>query len=372
MRGRQTVRRTEGFSLTELMVVMAVMGIVMAGTMSAMTEAIRAGDNARAVTSMNANLRTGVDLMVRDFIQVGQGLLNGGVVFVPTDPTNAGLAAQVVRPGPPGANLTFPIGTTTINAVEPGPSMGGVINGTPTDMISVLEGDNDFSQIEVTALGADTMTVRALTVGPPRRGANISDGGADDINVGDLILLEQQTRNCFLYVTSVNGQVVRFQAGASDLMNLNQYNAALDATFTQFDKVTAAAIAATRATRVRMLTYYVDVDPNDPTQTPRLWRRLNMQAPRTVSFAVENFQLTYDLVDGVTNPANVQMDANDLAGGGACSPNPCGRNVIRKVNVFLQGRSRTRLSTTNDFTRNTLSTQVSFRSLALVDRYTNS
>ena len=75
------------------------------------------------------------------------------------------------------------------------------------------------------------------------------------------------------------------------------------------------------------------------------------------------------MVDGVTNPSNVRMVAADLTTGGACAPSPCSPNQIRKVNVFLAGRSAQRFSVTERFFRNTLSTQVSLRSLALVDRY---
>ena len=50
-------------------------------------------------------------------------------------------------------------------------------------------------------------------------------------------------------------------------------------------------------------------------------RRLN-QRGRTVAFAIENLQLTYDMVDGVTNPSNVRMVAADLTAAGACAPQP--------------------------------------------------
>jgi hypothetical protein len=63
------------------------------------------------------------------------------------------------------------------------------------------------------------------------------------------------------------------------------------------------------------------------------------------------------------------MVAADLAGAGACAPNPCSPNQVRKVNVFLEGRSAAQLLATNRFLRNSLATQVSLRSLALVDRY---
>jgi hypothetical protein len=75
------------------------------------------------------------------------------------------------------------------------------------------------------------------------------------------------------------------------------------------------------------------------------------------------------MVDGATNPSNVRMVAVDLTTAGACAPQPCSPNQVRKMNVFIAGRSTERFSATREFFRNTLTTQVSLRSLALVDRY---
>jgi hypothetical protein len=57
----------------------------------------------------------------------------------------------------------------------------------------------------------------------------------------------------------------------------------------------------------------------------------------------------------VTNPTNLD--------------NPLAPNQIRKVNIALAVRSRDRSKYTDDFFRGTITSQVSLRSLALVDRY---
>lgn len=353
-------RRDAGFTLVELMVAMTITLIVLAGTVLAMTNARRASETARAVTTMNSNLRTGMDLMVRDFLQVGQGLPAGRVVAVPNGPG----ATPIVRPGPPGVALTFDPASPVLSAVTPGPGLGPVLNGTPTDIVNVLAADPNFENVNLTALDAQSMTV-ATTV-------NITDGGADDIRVGDLIMLTKGASSALMYVTRVSGQTVFFDPG--DPMNLNQYDPGL-AMLGTLDQHRATAPAEVPsptfvpsvATRLRLITYYIDA-VTDPA-VPRLVRRINADAGRTVGFDLENLQLTYDLADGVTNPANVRMDANDLGGGGACAPDPCSPNQIRKINVFLAGRSGSRYQLTNDFLRNSLATQVSLRSMAFVDRY---
>jgi hypothetical protein len=180
-------------------------------------------------------------------------------------------------------------------------------------------------------------------------------------------------------VTSVTGNVILFEAG--DPLNLNQVGTQ-NGTLAQY--VAAAPLETPRcppaprpctfqivpsvATRIRMISYYLET-PIDDERDLRLIRRVNANPPTAVAFFIERFTLNYDLVDGVTNPVNVAMNEDDLGGDGACLPDPCSVNQIRKLNVVLTGRSAQRHPQTRMFLRNTLTTQVSLRSLALVDRY---
>ena len=67
--------------------------------------------------------------------------------------------------------------------------------------------------------------------------------------------------------------------------------------------------------------------------------------------------MSFDLVDGANNPTNQPAPAVDEA------------NQIRKVNLFIGARSANEDSHLRTFFRNNLSTQVSLRSLAFMDRY---
>jgi hypothetical protein len=112
----------------------------------------------------------------------------------------------------------------------------------------------------------------------------------------------------------------------------------------------------TTATRVTLVTYYIDVT-TDPA-LPRLVRQVNNGPRLAVALAVENLQFTYDLVDGTTNPTNVETPGADN------SP-----HQIRKVNLFLAGRSLDLMPNPRQFFRNSMATQVTLRSLSFVDRY---
>lgn len=371
-------RARGGYTLVELVISMAIMAMVMSGVFVAMTGAMRANDTVKLTTQMNNNLRVAMDLVVRDLTQVGQGLPLGRNVGIPTGPG----AQPIQRPGPfdpinDPANIVdqFDPNLVSLSAVTSGPGFGPLIDGQPTDTITTLSADSAFEGIEMTAL-----TATSMTVSPDLDINDMPDVAGDNIRVGDLIMFTKQSISTLKFVTAVNaGNVVLFDNG--DPLNLNQVGAAVIGTLAHYRAESPADNAAcppaprpcnfqivpSRATRIRMISYYMEAPQNGPGM--RLMRRINARPPTAVATSVQAFTLTYDIVDDLANPVNVPMDANDLAGGGMCAPAACSTDQVRKVNVWLTARSAGRHSQTQQFFRNTLTTQVSLRSLALVDRY---
>ena len=131
-------RSDAGFTLPEMMISMGIMLVVLGGTFTAMTNAMRAEQTARGITTLNGHLRSSMDLMVRDFLQVGQGLQTGRVITVPSGPGSQ----PIVRPGPAlngaCAGVTTFAAAPTIAAVTVGPDLGPAINGQCTDVINTL------------------------------------------------------------------------------------------------------------------------------------------------------------------------------------------------------------------------------------------
>jgi prepilin-type N-terminal cleavage/methylation domain-containing protein len=397
-------RSDAGFSLPEVLISMGIMLVVLAGTFSAMTQAMKGEELVRLTTNMNSSLRSTMDLAVRDFLQIGQGLPDSRRIGVP----NGAGALPIFRPGPtageaapcPGVPATFPA-DATIPAVTVGPGLGAQVNGVCSDLVTILAADGTFDSVPLRAIAANGSSI-TVALPPISGGVDIDDGGGDDVRVGDLIMLSRAGLSTLMYVTAVNGPGQTLTFGGGDPFRLNQFDPLdadpatpeMDGTINQVingaGEPTAVSnlpsppnapntpwVAATKASRIRMLTYYVRVDPADPTN-PRLLRQVNMSnvfpAPanpngNTVGFGVEQFLLTYDLVDGSNNWIDVQMNAADRAGGGGCGAAPCSENMIRKVNVTLSMRSRQRFSTTREFMRNSLYSQVAVRSLAFTDRY---
>ena len=382
-----------GFSLPEVLITTAILLVVLAGTFQAMSAAMKGDELTRLTLNMNSSLRSTMDLVVRDFLQIGQGLPDARRIGVP----NGAGAVPIRRPGPtaaavapcPGVPVNFPV-DATIPAVTVGPGLGAQVNTVCSDVITVLAADGTFDSVPLRAIPANGSSITvAMPTGAQAvtGGVDIDDGGGDDIRVGDLIMLQRNGLSTLLYVSSITGANNQINFAAGDPFQLNQFdpidaNPATPEMGGTINQVIEGAgeptvpvlnangtprVAATRASRIRMLTYFVQINAADP-NNPRLMRQVNMN-PNIVGFGVEQFLLTYDLVDGTNNWIDIGMTAADRAGGAGCGATPCSENQIRKVNVTLSMRSRARFSTTREFQRNSLYSQVAVRSLAFTDRY---
>jgi Tfp pilus assembly protein PilW len=331
----------DGFSLIESLIATALTLVVVGAGLGAFTKGMDITDTARIISETNQSLQVAESLMVRDFIQIGQGIPRGGIPI----PTGAG-AVAIPRPAQAGAGLTFDAAWTTMPAVAPGGSIGPVVLGVTTDIVTMLYADStlQLNQFQLAAVAADgsSMTVNA--------GTPITT--ADGLKVGDVILFTNALGNAMQMVTQTNNnQIVNF--GLNDALGLNQRGAAQG---TIMNIQAGGVFPPTTATRVVMISYYVD-RVTDPT-LPRLMRQVNGSAPQAIALGVENMQLTYDFVDGVGNPTNVE----DV-------PVANSANQIRKINLFMSARSLDLNSHTKQFYRNTVATQIGLRSLSFMDRY---
>jgi prepilin-type N-terminal cleavage/methylation domain-containing protein len=333
-----------GFSLVEMMVTMAVTLLILGGSFRAFDDARKATDAATLIADGNQNLRATVIQMTRDLIQTGRELPNGGIPI----PSGAG-SVDVRRPSPPGMNLIFPAAWEVLPSICPGPGQGPVVNGIASDIVTVLYSDPtlDLSEWPLASVRADgsQMTVDARTnIGAANNG----------IRAGDLIWFTNGLGNAIQTVTSVAGQDVLFAEGdPADQFLLNQRGAA-QGTIMQIRS--GAAFPPTSATRVIMVSYYLDTT-TAPGQF-RAVRRVGFGPARLIGVGIDNLQVSYDIVDGTTNPTN-QADA--------VLPNT--PSQIRKVNLFLAERSDFEFTVTRRFIRSSVATQVSLRSMSFVDRY---
>ncbi len=351
-----------GYSLIELLVSMGLLTVIMGATLGGLSDIIKGNDTVMMISSTNNTLRGGMDLMIRDLLQVGSGLPASHSIAIPS-----GAGSTAVRlPGPPGSGFLTTAADFTLPAVMPRAGAGPVINGVATDVLSVMMADNAFLDVALTAV-----TSTSVDVAP---GLNLASG-PDRVETGQLMIISKGSFNTLVQVTAVDLAARRLTFSNGDSLNLNQTGAANGSLTAVNAQVPVNAAASTLISRVRMITYYIDatLDPN----RPRLVRRVNNghatsfdnSLGTAVAFDIADLQFAYDVSNGTGNPGNVEMTAADLAGGGACTPNPCGRTQVRKVNVEATGRSMNRLPPANQYFKNTLKSQVSLRGMAFVDKY---
>lgn len=332
-----------GFTLSETLIAMALTLVVISAAVNAFTSSMRLADTSRIVSEMNQNLQAGMSLVVRDMIQTGTSVPRGGI-SIP-----GGLnSVPVNRPGPANGlgPWVFPAAWEVLPAVIPGGGIGPQLNGVRTDVISLMYADPTLAlnQFPLAAIAADgtNATVNAAT--------NL--GGPDGIRDGDIILFMNGMGNTIQMVTGVNNQVITF--ADNDPMRLNQRAAERGSIM---DLQTAPGVfPPTTAVRLLMISYYIDniTDPG----LPRLVRRVNMGPELAIAMGLENIQITFDLVDGVLNPSNIETPVD-----------PNSPHQIRKINLFLSARSLDRNPNSRDFMRNSMATQVGLRSLSYTDRY---
>ena len=105
------MKREAGFSLIEVLVATAVMVAITGATLSMLTDAIHANEGVTLLADSQENLRAAMNYMVKDIVEAGEGLPQGGITIpnaVTTGNPTPAVPSAVNRPGPIGGPATFP------------------------------------------------------------------------------------------------------------------------------------------------------------------------------------------------------------------------------------------------------------------------
>jgi hypothetical protein len=352
-----------GFTVLEALLSATIGLLVIGAALTAFNNGVEINDIASQLSDTSQNLRSGANLLVRDLMQTGRGIPTGGISI----PLTSGGASQIVRPGPPGSTLYFDnTNSTTLTALTTGQGKGPVVDGQHTDIVTLLMIDSILDDFLAQPLQVKVSTTPGSVPKLSADGSSFHVGtntgwiagdllnGRDPVKPGDLMLFTSPSGSTAIQtVTKVDANNVYFETNSNDPFNLNQR------------AVTAGSVTQLLGTelmvqRVLMYTYYVDAPPG---KTPRLTRRLNHFTGQPLVGVVEDLELSYDLVDGTTNPTGID-DLPYTANGVTYSA-----NLIRKANVHIGVRSEVTSMKRHEYQRNHLSTVVSLRNLAFVDRY---
>ena len=319
------MKREAGFSLIELLVAVAILVTIVGATLAALSQGLQATQGVTLMADTQENLRAGLNYMVRDLVQAGEGIPQGGI---PLPNTVAGVV-NVNEPSPPTLAYKFPAGSTVLTAITPGPQLG-LKTATPdpnnpgavllgpnkTDMITMLYADNSLIDNTIPAtphtLNEFPIYLKA-SAGPPANPGcpagsiaangssvvfditciNINTGNLRGYTRGDLIMFQNAGGTTLQCVTSVAGQTVGFAAG--DPYKLNQTGLPNNTLPQTAVPPGSGAYPPTTATRIWMITYYIDSNTNP--QRPVLMRQVNFNPPVAVAEVIENLNVTYDVTN---------------------------------------------------------------------------
>lgn len=376
------MKREHGFSLVELMVTLAILVIIVGTTLVSLTQAIQATQTVTQMADTQENLRAGLNYMVRDLAQAGESIPQGGIAL-----PNTGGVVNVNKPSPPTFAYKFPVASTVLQAITPGfgqglptatpsPTVSGVTLFGPnnTDMVTMIYADNSLIDNTIPATphtlnefpinlaasggnpgcaGTISATGGQVTFDPACVNVSIGNTG---LHAGDLIMFQNPNGVALQCVTAVAGEVVSF--GAGDPFKLNQTALPSSTLPVTASPAGSGAYPPTTATRIWMITYYIDSNSNP--ERPVLMRQVNFNPAIAVAEVIENMNVTYDIVDAQATVPAVNAQQITL---------PDTPAQIRKVNLLLAARSEVPSSQSNKYFRNNLQTEVSIQSLSFFSLY---
>ena len=328
-----------GFTLLELLVAMGLSMIILAVAFDIFNRLYDVSETVGALSEMNQNLRAGVNLVARDLTASGEGIPIGGIP-IPNGPGSS----PVRRPGP-GVN-PFPPTTTVWPSLTPGYNLGPNFMGLNSDIITIIA-VNSLSQLSTYPLVGITASGDQITVDPR---TNIG-AAPSQVVAGDLIMLTNTNGSALGMATLVDATTNKISFSSGDPLNLNQPAAKSGTIAKLTNPGSPPTYPATYAYKVTMLTYFLDVTTD--ASHPKLMRQIGAATASPVALDIYSLQLSYDLADGVTT------NRRDVT-----TP-----NQIRKVNLFVSARSPDIARRTRQYFNNTISTAVTVRNLAYVNKY---
>jgi len=373
------MNRQTGFTLLEVTVASGLMVLIMAACLSTLNSGIKATEAVGLLADTQENLRAGMNYIVRDLTQAGEGIPQGGIPITPN---------KVIWPGTGGK---FPAAWSTIPPIAPGYQLGPTTatSGNPSDTLTVMYADTtlvDNTKIppawlsehpindavncaagRVVTAGAAPNVTTTITFDPAC--ININQGNTG-LHAGDLILLQSNASTCNNAATGIASETcdaALANAGASTAMMTITGVAGQVVTFAPGDAFALNGAAPPggggqplTATRIWMISYYIN---NANPQLPLLMRQVNLNTTQEVAEVIENMQLFYDLINPGANPPALLAPPEQ--------ENPAYANLpyIRDAYVQLYARSEKTFTVSKQYFRNNLVTVVSVRGLDFYNEF---
>ena len=380
MHHQGTIRRSQGFTLLEMMIAMALGAVVMAAAVEMFSKSVRATFVVSQRAEMQQDFRAAATMLTKDASMAGSGMGNNVQIALPS---GTGVIPVYGCDQTPkcyinGTAVAYPtqlvggVNVPYLYGLMPGWKFGPTLNAAagPTDALTVVNADTVFLlscyDVSVTSATLVRFTLPAplhpTCVLPPSLVApQPVDDPAVGLTPGDLVQF-QVTIGVGVGATSATilGEVtnvtkisptqwdVAFAAG--DPLKMNQPTAAAGSIF-QIKGGTGSA------NRINVVSYYID----NSIVPSRLMRQTSGHTPIPLAENVVFLQFSYDLYD--SNVGAVLTDQSD--GGASQNLTP---NQITKINIKHMALNST-LHGTPGYQGLDLQTSVSARDLTFKNDY---
>jgi prepilin-type N-terminal cleavage/methylation domain-containing protein len=251
---RHNKRRDQGFSLLELLIVLAMMVVVSGALLSLLRDSMKTSRAAMELTDAQESARTGHEYIARDLVNTGDGLNSINNIRVPqVFVTNYLTQNPVTNPATPGivnmglitADNDVPANTLVLGTA---PSVN--VRATPvlTDRITILQMERPevFTPI--------TLAAGALT--PSTGVAMVSPTDIDRFRVGEIYFITSAAGGIFATITDrqgVGSPTPTLVFGGGDVFGLNSLGAG-----GQLDWITTGATLPISICRMKVIHYYID------------------------------------------------------------------------------------------------------------------
>lgn len=242
--------KQSGFSMMELMVVMAITLIILSAVFSLMRSAITTANANFEMTTATQGLRNGQEYLTRDILVAGDGLKGLANIWLPTGFVAQNLTARTAATIDPTNQGYLNVGMLIADNNVPNNTAVGyttpAINVLPaTDRLTIMTRDTSFSPIDLSAANV-SINNGQIDIPPSRIG---------DFSNNEIYFLSNGVAGVFGTVTNVNAGVSKITWGNNDTFALNRTGST-----GPLASVTNNGTFPTILQRVQIIQYYVDAE----------------------------------------------------------------------------------------------------------------
>jgi type II secretory pathway pseudopilin PulG len=381
---RRAYHPNRGYSLLELMVAMGIGMIMIGAAVKLFSQALNASWVTSQRAEMQQDFRAASNLLQRDISMAGAGALGqqglaANAVGLPTGTGKVPIYPCVGLTGCSyvnGGAVAYPTtsGAPYFYSIIPGPGLGILLNGTASDILTVVSADTTLALNCYTASIDPTGTIVTFQLPPaPWPSTCVLPTGVATpqavndavvgLQAGDMVLFGTQAVGVVTgpvsacTPTGTNTACYTVNFAASDPGHINQPTAATGslAQFVASGKPASSPISVS-AVRVLTVTYYLDISPSDGV-TPRLMRLQSGKPPAPVAENVVNLKFSFDVNNnGVVNANQTTLPAGTTPA------------MITKVNI-LHMTMRSQMYGLTGYQGLDLQTSISARNLSSQQEY---